>query len=79
MADDEVLDAIRDVTVEVVDCAPGDVRAETSFRDELDVDSVDLVEIAHGLEQRLGVRIDDDEIYEVETVGQLVDLLESKR
>ena len=54
-----------------------DISPETTF-EQLDLDSLDLVEFALGAEKDFGVRISDDEAEELRTVGDAVALLESK-
>ncbi len=54
-----------------------DVRPEATF-EELDLDSLDLVEFALAAEEELGVRISDDEAAELETLADTVKLLEAK-
>ena len=55
----------------------GDISAEATF-DELDLDSLDLVEFALGAEDEFGVRISDDEAEGLRSVGDAVALLETK-
>ena len=54
-----------------------DITAEATF-DELDLDSLDLVEFALGAEEEFGVRISDDEAEGLKSVGDAVALLETK-
>jgi acyl carrier protein len=79
MGDEDTSELVRKAVVEVIDCAPGDVVADARLRDDLEMDSIDLVEVGHILEQALGAEIDDDEIYDVETIGGLIALVEAKR
>jgi acyl carrier protein len=55
----------------------GDVRPEATF-EELDLDSLDLVEFSLACEEELGVRIEDEEAEQLTTLGDAVTLLESK-
>ena len=48
---------------------PADVTAEKSFTDDLDVDSLSMVEIAIAAEDKFGVEIPDDELGNLKTVG----------
>jgi acyl carrier protein len=57
--------------------AADEVSAQSSF-EELDLDSLDLVEFAMAVEDDLGVKITDDEAAELTSVGDAVALLESK-
>jgi acyl carrier protein len=75
----EVLDVVRRVAGELLDAAPETLTDETHFVDDLAVDSLALVEYAMALEDALSVRLSEDELTEVRTVGQLVDLLTAKR
>ena len=54
-----------------------DISPEATF-DELDLDSLDLVEFALGAEEEFGVRISDDEAEGLKSVGDAVALLETK-
>lgn len=54
-----------------------DIKAEASFED-LDLDSLDLVEFSLACEEELGVRIEDEEAENLQTLGEAVTLLESK-
>jgi acyl carrier protein len=54
------------------------VTAEARFSEDLDADSLDLVEAVLALEEEFGVSIPEDEMEGVKTVGQAVDLVASK-
>ena len=75
----EVLAVVRRLAAELLDAAPDAITDETHFVDDLAVDSLALVEYAMALEDALDVRLPEDELTEVTTVGQLVDLLTAKR
>jgi acyl carrier protein len=51
---------------------------EAKFGDDLDADSLDLVELVMGLEEEFQVSVDEEELEGVETVGQAYDLIVSK-
>ena len=71
----EVLEVVRDVAQRLLDVEPARVQEETTFVDDLAVDSLALVEYAMALEDELHVRLSEDELAETRTVGQLLDLL----
>lgn len=75
----EVLEVVRRVAGELLDVAPDTINDSTHFVDDLAVDSLALVEYAMALEDTLALRLSEDELTEVRTVGQLVDLLTAKR
>ena len=54
-----------------------DITPEATFED-LDLDSLDLVEFSLACEEELGVRIEDEEAENLATLGEAVTLLESK-
>jgi acyl carrier protein len=53
------------------------VQPEKSFVDDLDVDSLSMVEIVVAAEEKFGVRIPDDEVKNLKTVGDAVDFIDS--
>jgi len=78
MERDEALAAIRDVAVEVLSVEPDAVKEDARFKEDLDADSLDLVELVMGLEERFDVTIPEEDLEGVATVGQAVDLVLSK-
>ncbi|TML64936.1 MAG: acyl carrier protein [Actinobacteria bacterium] len=75
MTRDDVLSALRDASVEVLGVEPGAVTEEANFHHDLDADSLDLVELVMVLEERLGVPIPEEELANINTVGQAVDVV----
>jgi acyl carrier protein len=57
--------------------AEGEVTREATFED-LDVDSLDLVELAQIVEDEFGVELDGDAVKDVRTVGDVIDLVVAK-
>jgi acyl carrier protein len=78
MERDVALVAIREVAVEVLSVEPDAVTEEARFKEDLDADSLDLVELVMGLEERFDVTIPEEDLEGVATVGQAVDLVLSK-
>ena len=56
-----------------------EVNEEKNFITDLGADSLDMVEIIMGIEEEFGLKIDDTEISEVKTVGDLIKKVENKR
>jgi acyl carrier protein len=69
------LDALRTAAVDVLSVALDQVTEEASFADDLDADSLDLVELVMQLEDTLDVTISEDDLGDVRTVGDAVDLI----
>ncbi|EHR49696.1 acyl carrier protein [Saccharomonospora marina XMU15] len=69
----EILSGLAEIVEEVAGVAQDDVSLEKSFVDDLDIDSLSMVEIAVQAEDKFGVKIPDDELANLKTVGDAVD------
>jgi acyl carrier protein len=74
---DEIRDGLASILEEVADVSPSDVSDEKSFVDDLDVDSLSMVEVAMAAEEKFGVKIPDDELPKLKTVGDAVSYIEN--
>jgi acyl carrier protein len=74
---DEIRTELASILEEVADVSPGDVSDEKTFTDDLDVDSLSMVEVAMAAEEKFGVKIPDDELPKLKTVGDAVNYIES--
>ena len=57
------------------DIDPSTVDEDTRFRDDLQIDSLDLAAMALALETEYGIRLDDEAILRIDTVGDACDLI----
>jgi acyl carrier protein len=78
MQREEVVTALREVAVEVLSVEPDSVVEEARFKEDLDADSLDLVELVMGLEERFDISVPEEDLENVATVGQAVDLVMAK-
>ncbi len=69
---EEIRTGLASILEEVADVAPADVSDDKSFVDDLDVDSLSMVEVAMAAEEKFGVKIPDDELPKMKTVGDAV-------
>ena len=76
--DDQLFARFRKCAVEVLAVDEAKIVPEAKFGDDLDADSLDLVELVMGLEEEFHVSVDEEELEGVETVGQAYDLIVSK-
>jgi acyl carrier protein len=74
---DEIRAGLAEILKEVADVAPDQVTDEKSFTDDLDVDSLSMVEVEMAAEEKFGVKIPDDELPKLRTVGDAVSYIES--
>jgi acyl carrier protein len=74
----ETFDRFKQCAVDVLQVEPEKVKPDARFADDLDADSLDLVELVMALEEQFGIDVDESELEGVETVGQAYDLVTSK-
>jgi len=67
------------ILAEVAGIRPAGVTLEKSFTEDLDVDSLSMVEIALAAEERFGVKISDDDLPALTTVGDVVSYIAEAR
>jgi acyl carrier protein len=70
---DEVLERIRAHLAAELEIDPERIQENTRFKEDLEADSLDLVELVMELEDNYGIRIPDEEAVKILTVGQAAD------
>ena len=75
LTQDEVLAGIRDIVVEVAGIDGALVSLEKKFADDLDVDSLSMVEVIVAAEEKFSVKISDDEVTKMATVADAVNFI----
>ena len=78
MDNTEAFDKFKKCAVEVLQVEPDKVTPEANFADDLDADSLDLVELVMALEEQFDITVDESELEGVQTVGQAFNLVTSK-
>ncbi len=74
----EIESKLTDLLVDELGIERDDIRADATFEEDLDVDSLGVVELLMALEDNFGVKIPDEEAEQITTVGEAVDLVEAK-
>jgi acyl carrier protein len=77
MADNSTFERVRAIIVDQLGVDPDDVTMEANFRDDLEADSLDLVELIMAFEEEFGGEIKDEESQKIVTVGDAVRFLEA--
>jgi acyl carrier protein len=72
---EDVTVVLRDLLEEVVGAPPDDVTLESSLRDDLGADSLQLLDLAVMCERRLGVQISEEALVRLHTVGDFLDVV----
>jgi acyl carrier protein len=73
---EELIAGIAEIIEEVTGIEPSEVTIEKSFVDDLDIDSLSMVEIAVQTEDKYGVKIPDEDLASLRTVGDVVAYLQ---
>jgi len=68
----------RDYIAEHLEIEPEKLTYETRFQEDLELDSLDLVELVSALESEYNLEISDDELMEIKTLGQGYEIIKAK-
>jgi len=80
---DEIFGIVRDRLADILEIEPSSISEGQSFVDDLDADSLALIELVDGLEEELsertvGFRIDDEDLEDLKTVRDAVDYVHDR-
>ena len=71
-----VLDKMKDILVEQLECNPEDITMESLLVDDLGADSLDAIDIVMSVDDTFKVEVPDEIIEKIETVGDIVNYIE---
>jgi acyl carrier protein len=78
VSDQDLFDRFKRRAVEVLSVDDNQVTLEAKFADDLDADSLDLVEFVMALEEEFDINVEEQELEGVDTIGKAYDLVKSK-
>jgi acyl carrier protein len=78
-AKEDVVEAMKEVLASELNVDQEKVTVDARFKEDLDADSLELVEVVMALEEKFGIEIQDDEVAGLKTVGEAVDLVLAKQ
>jgi acyl carrier protein len=78
MADQATFERVKALVVKLLGVAPEKVSMEARFREDLEADSLDLVELIMAFEEEFGGEISDEDAQKITTVGEAVRYLDER-
>jgi acyl carrier protein len=77
-AREEIFERVKEVLVDQLGVEESEITESAAFQEDLDADSLDLVELIMELEDQFGVKISDEDAQGIQTVGQAVDYIAAR-
>ena len=71
-----MLEKMKEMVADQLNVDAAEITAETSFKDDLGADSLDVVDLLMSIEDEFEVEIPDEEVENIKTVGALVEYIE---
>ena len=75
-SEQEILSGLTEIVTEITGIPADSVQSDKSFTDDLDIDSLSMVEVVMAAEEKFGVKIPDDEVKNLKTVGDAVSYIQ---
>lgn len=75
---DELFDRFVNCAVKMLSVEASQVTRDATFGEDLDADSLDVVEFVMELEEEFGISVPEEELSDVKTVGQAFDIIAAK-
>ncbi|NLM77792.1 MAG: acyl carrier protein [Ruminococcaceae bacterium] len=77
MSTDSIFESVRNILVDQLGVDADVVTMDSNFIDDLNADSLDIVELVMAMEQEFGISIPDEEAERIKTVGDAVDFIKN--
>ena len=72
-----LLDEVKEVVIEQLDCDPAEVKEDSKFIEDLGADSLDVVELVMALEEKFDIEIPDEDAEKILTVADAIKYIEN--
>lgn len=72
-------DQVKEILVDSLGVDEEDVKLESNIQEDLEADSLDIVEIVMAIEEEFGVAVPEDQIQNIKTVQNIVDFIENNK
>ncbi|CAM3189021.1 acyl carrier protein [Sporolactobacillus spathodeae] len=79
MAEQDVLERVKKIVVDRLGVDEADVKPEASFKEDLDADSLDIVELVMELEDEFNLEISDEDAEKIQSVGDVITYIQSHK
>ena len=79
MAKEEIFEKLKELVVDQLGVEEDEVTMEASMQDDLGADSLDLVDLVMSVEEEFGVKVADEDLENIKTVGEIVDYIEENK
>ena len=70
---------VRDIIVDTLSCDAENVKPDTNLIEDLEADSLEIVELSMALQEALGVGIEDEDLEKIHTVQDILDYIKGKQ
>ena len=70
---------VRDIIVDTLSCDADQITPDTNLIEDLEADSLEVVELSMALQEKLGVGIEDEDLEKIKTVQDILDYIKGKK
>ena len=74
----QIFDKLKELVVDQLGVEEDEVTMEASMQDDLGADSLDLVDLVMSVEEEFGVKVADEDLENIKTVGDIVNYIEDR-
>lgn len=78
MAKEKIFDKLKELVVDQLGVEEDEVTMEATMQDDLGADSLDLVDLVMSVEEEFGVKVADEDLENIKTVGDIVNYIEER-